>query len=431
MGSPSGFPAYERLSGWNRLLPARTPGAALEQDADVDLVVIGGGFTGIAAAARWAELKPDARIAVVEASEIGEGNPGRNSGFLLEISLANDADAAQLERMHACNQLIGMTMNRLRDAVFDSGIDCAIEHAGTYRAAAGRPGRRALRQYQQFLDAAGLPSERLSRSELNARLGTAYYSDGLYSPHCYLVQPAALVRGLAGLLPASVTVFENTPATAVRRIGERWQVRTDQATLSAPTVVVANNAFAKHLGIAGSRLVKMYTYAALTEPLPAAALERLGSSQSWGLLPSHRLGCTLRRTRDGRLLIRSHYGYESEASNDVVGELLMSSLRARFPQLGTLKFASVWGGATGFTLNGSPVWGQLRPGLFVSAGCNGGGVVKGTLFGRLLAEQACGHTVPDVRALFGTASWMPPEPFRRLGFMLTSRWERHRGRAEM
>lgn len=431
MGSRSSFPDYERSSGWNRLLPARTPGAALEQDAEVDLVVIGGGFTGIAAAGRWAELNPDARIAMVEASEIGEGNPGRNSGFLLEISLANDADPAQLERMQACNQLISMTMNRMRDAVYDGGIDCAIEHAGTYRAAAGRPGRRALRHYEEFLDAAGLPYERLSRSELNAQLGTEYYSDGIYSPHCYLVQPAALVRGLAGLMPAGISVYENTPATGLQRNADGWQVQTDRATLNASTVIVANNAFAKHLGIAGSRLVKMYTYAALTEPLPDAELARLGSSQSWGLLPTHRLGCTLRRTRDGRLLIRSHYGYEAEAANDAVGELLMASLRARFPQLGNLQFTSVWGGATGFTLNGAPVWGQVRPGLYVSAGCNGGGVVKGTLFGRLLAEHAAGHTVPDVRALFGSASWMPPEPFRRFGFMLTSRWERHRGRAEM
>ena len=428
MGSTSSFPDYERSSGWNRLLPARTPGTSLEQDVDADLIVIGGGFTGIAAAGRWAELNPDARIAMVEASEIGEGNPGRNSGFLLEVSLANDADPAQLERMQACNQLISMTMNRMRDAVYDGGIDCAIEHAGTYRAAAGRPGRRALRHYEKFLDAAGLPCERLSRSELNAQLGTEFYSDGLYSPHCYLVQPAALVRGLAGLLPSGITIYENTPATGLRRNGDGWLVQTSKATLNAATVIVANNAFAKHLGIAGSRLVKMYTYAALTEPLPDT---QLGSSQSWGLLPTHRLGCTLRRTRDGRLLIRSHYGYEAEAANDAVGELLKTSLRARFPQLRNLQFASVWGGATGFTLNGAPVWGQVRPGLYVSAGCNGGGVVKGTLFGRLLAEQASGRTVPDVRALFGSASWMPPEPFRRFGFMLASRWERHRGRAEM
>jgi glycine/D-amino acid oxidase-like deaminating enzyme len=427
----STYPDYENRSGWNSLLPGRAAGAALEADTTADLVVVGAGFTGLAAARRWADIHRDARVVVLESSEIGEGNPGRNSGFLLEISLANDADPEQLARMHNCNRLIGATMNHIRDAIFDGGIDCAIEHAGTYRAAAGHPGRKALQKYRQFLDAAALPYEMLGRSELKARLGTDYYSDGLYSPHCYLVQPAALVRGLAGLLPASVTIYENSPAVNLRRNGTDWEVRSNQATVTAPRVIVANNAFAKHLDIGGSRLVKMYTYAALTERLASDDLECLGSTQSWGLLPTHRLGCTLRRTRDDRLLIRSHYGYEAEAENAGVGELLLASLRARFPQLGISRFASIWGGATGFTLNGAPVWGQARPGLFVSAGCNGGGVVKGTLFGRLLAEHACGQPVPDIRSLFGNASWMPPEPFRRLGFMLAARWERRRGRAEM
>jgi glycine/D-amino acid oxidase-like deaminating enzyme len=99
----------------------------------------------------------------------------------------------------------------------------------------------------------------------------------------------------------------------------------------------------------------------------------------------------------------------------------------RFPQLelDTLApFEHVWGGATGFTYNGAPVWGQARPGLWVSAGCNGGGVVKGTLFGTLLARRAMGEDVPDVADLFGRASWMPPEPLRRLGFTLIAMRER-------
>jgi glycine/D-amino acid oxidase-like deaminating enzyme len=69
--------------------------------------------------------------------------------------------------------------------------------------------------------------------------------------------------------------------------------------------------------------------------------------------------------------------------------------------------------------------------LFVSAGCNGGGVVKGTLFGKLLADLAFGLPVPDMAALFGTASWMPPGPIRRIGFHAIAALEGHRGRAEV
>jgi glycine/D-amino acid oxidase-like deaminating enzyme len=127
-------------------------------------------------------------------------------------------------------------------------------------------------------------------------------------------------------------------------------------------------------------------------------------------------------------MVRSFYGYEREEDNARVAERLRMCLARRFPQLGLdawpRPFQYVWGGTTGLTYNGAPLWGEVRPGLLVSAGCNGGGVVKGTLFGRLLAQRALGEAVPDVGALFGRASWMPPEPVRKLGFSLISTWER-------
>jgi glycine/D-amino acid oxidase-like deaminating enzyme len=350
---------------------------------------------------------------------------------MLEIALANDAEPRQLERMTACNRLIADAMNDLRNLVETHRIDCGLVRAGTYRAAAGDAGVAALRKYRAFLEAAQLPHEVLDRLELRDRLGTRFYREGLYSPHCYLVQPAALIRGLAAALPPAVTLYENSPAVAIERSGNEWTVHTPAASLRAPRVIVANNAFCKRLGVGESRIVAMYTYAALTEPVPQSVTDTLGSDMNWGLLPAHRLGSTLRRTVDGRLLIRSLYGYETEADNNPVGERLRVSLRRRFPQLAQVAFESVWSGATGFTLNGAPLWGEYAPGLYVSAGCNGGGVVKGTLFGRLLADRALGRQTPDIPALFGKASWMPPEPIRRLGFNILSAIECHKGRAEV
>jgi len=425
------FPQYQNASGWNSLLPPRTDVTSLTGEVAVDVAVIGAGYTGIAAARRWAARRSQDALAVLDATTLGEGSPGRNSGFLLEIALASDADSSNLTRMREANRLISSTMNTLRDDVFDAGIDCEIERAGTYRAAAGKVGARALAAYRRFLNAASLPHERLSGGEIEERLGTAYYREGLYSPNCYLVQPAALIRGLAGLLPDSVKLFEDTPAISVRRDQGLWSIKTPNGTLRCAKVLVANNAFAKGLGLAPSRLSTMYTYAGLTEPLPAEMAARLGSDSSWGLLPTHRLGCTLRRTRDDRLLIRSHYGYEREDDNEQIARQLLNSLHKRFPSLQIKRFASVWAGATGFTMNGAPVWGELRDGLFVSAGCNGGGVVKGTLFGELLADLALGRDVPDIPSLFGKASWMPPEPLRRLGFEIVSRFEKRQARAEM
>ena len=424
------YPLYQHRSGWNALLPPRTNTQLLSTELNVDVAVIGAGYTGIAAAKRWQELAPDDAIAIIDASVVGEGTPGRNSGFLLEIALANDARPEHMQRMMKCNALIGATLEKIVAAVDKSDIDCALRRTGAYRAAAGRLGRKALEQYRSFLHGAGLPYERLDRAALLQRLGTGFYQEGLYSPHCYLAQPAALIRALAQQLPPSIRLYENTPATALTRTGNRWLIETPDGAISARKVVLANNGFSKMLGVGKSQLVTIYTYAAITPVLEQGMLESLGSEKNWGLLPTHRLGSTLRRTEDGRMMIRSRYGYETETSNGLVAKELMRGLQQRFPQLNASEFEHVWGGAIGFTFNGGPIWGEVKPGLFVSAGCNGGGVVKGTLFGELLADLANRRKVADVAGLFGRASWMPPEPFRALGFQLISALEKYRGRAE-
>ena len=194
---------------------------------------------------------------------------------------------------------------------------------------------------------------------------------------------------------------------------------------------IANNAFAARLGVARARIATIYTYAAITDPLPKEDLERLGVEESWGLLPAHRLGTTLRRTRDGRLLVRSCYHYEREHDNAAVAAHLADRLRARFPDIAHQELAHVWGGATGFTRGGAPVWGEVQDGLYVSAGCNGGGVVKGTLFGEALANLAMEAPTPDIAALFGRPGWMPPEPFRRFVFELLSRREQRAAAPEV
>ncbi|MEQ8484895.1 MAG: FAD-dependent oxidoreductase [Pseudomonadales bacterium] len=425
-------PHYREPCGWQRLLPPRQPTPPLAGAAEAELVVVGAGYTGLAAARAWSEARPDDRVLVVDAGEVGDGSPGRNSGFLLEIALADDADPGAVTRMRRCNDLIADAMAELRELVTRHAIPCELHRTGTYRGAATDRGRRALAHYQAFLDAAALPYEALDRAALAARLGTDHYGFGLYSPDCSLVQPAALIRGLAECLPDSVRLHERSPALAVTRQGDGWRVTCPGGDVRAGRVILANNAFARELtgGLRG-RLVVMYTYAALTAPLPEGTLA--GSEPSWGLLPAHRLGSTLRRTADGRLMVRSFYGYEREADNAVIAHRLADCLRRRFPDLPLDRaqpFEHVWGGATGVTYNGAPVWGETAPGLYVSGGCNGGGVVKGTLFGRLLARRALGLPAEDPRPLFGTASWMPPEPVRRLGFAAIAAWERRAAGAE-
>lgn len=422
-------PRHQQPCGWNQQLPARHCQTPARGTLNADLVVVGAGYTGIAAAETWAKERPDERVILLDSDAVGEGSPGRNSGFMLEVALADDASSAELERMSELNALSRKTMSRLRKRVEQYGIECHLEHSGTYRAANTASGISALADYQSFLKAAGLRYEHLSRCALKERIGTSYYYEGLYSPDCYLVQPAALIRGLADTLPASVQLYEHSPVRTVRANDNGWVVSTADAEIHAPNVILANNAFSRALGADASRLTAIYTYAAVT-PVLSQALQEQIIPNSWGLLPAHRLGCTLRSTPDRRILIRSCYSYEHEQDNAVIARSLTQSLVRRYPELSGMNFESVWGGTTGLTHNGAPLWGEIQPGLYVSAGCNGGGVVKGSFLGDALARHASGQAVEPIHQLFGKASWMPPEPLRHLGFCLVSALEKRRAGGE-
>jgi len=131
------------------------------------------------------------------------------------------------------------------------------------------------------------------------------------------------------------------------------------------------------------------------------------------------------------MLTRAFWGYEKELDNGKIENVLRKSLGRRFPNIADAEFAAVWSGATGLTLNGSPVWGEFEPGLCVSAGCNGGGIVKGTLFGQLLADLANGVSVPNIESLFGQAAWMPGGAVRWAGNVLVAAYEKFVGSDEL
>lgn len=421
------FPAHQTPSGWNALLPARPQAATTEAGPDCDYAVVGAGFTGLAAARTWALARPQEDVRVFDADIVGEGSSGRNSGFLLDIALADDADPGARSRMAAMNELTRGTVNRLAEQIKAAGIACDFASVGTYRAAATARGAAAIAAYTRFLRDNDLRHEPLDREMLEARLGTSYYPVGLYSPDCHLVQPAALIRGLADALPPNVQIHERTPVLKLQRDGDRWCLHTPQGIVRARRVQLANNAWAGMLGVGSNRLTPVYTYAALTAPLPDGLL---GTDKQWGLLPAARLGTTLRKTSDNRLLVRSLYSYRREQPMAEVEARLQASLHARWPALGDQPFEHVWGGSTGITYNGSWVFEVRADGLAIAAGCNGGGVVKGTLFGTLAARAALGECIPDVQQLFGAASRVPPEPLRRIGFALLTRLWRYQAGAE-
>ena len=173
-----------------------------------------------------------------------------------------------------------------------------------------------------------------------------------------------------------------------------------------------------------SRMASIYTYAAVTEAVKEADIGQLGQAAAWGLLPSHRLGTTLRRIGRDRLMVRSLYALENEVPQATAQRQLRERFERRWPGLRHVDFEYLWGGTTALTMNGSPWWGQVDEGVYASGGCNGSGITKGTMLGRRLAEliRGVGDTT-EVPAIMGEANRIAPEPFRSIGFRVISALE--------
>ncbi|MBP0619247.1 NAD(P)/FAD-dependent oxidoreductase [Cupriavidus consociatus] len=419
------YPTYQQRSGWNAMLPPRRP-RTLAATRRFGIIVIGGGYTGLAAARRVAELRPNEQVLVLEAATVGEGSSGRNSGFIINVphNTRMGGHTSPVEVARKQIRMYDAGLRWLEQAVREHGIDCGWNPIGKFHAAASEAGvenlQATLSQYRDW----GVAYTEFDRSALEQKLGTSYYRYGYHAPNNVFVQPAALIRGLADSLPANVLLAENEPVVSLSHAAP-FKVRTIRAEYTADRVMLANNGFAKALGILRDRLITIFTYAAVTPRLPEAELAKLGDAAEWGVIPANRLGTTLRRIRDGRFMVRSAYSYEREQSSSETLALLTQSYQRRYPDMRSHQFEYVWGGTTALTRNGATFFGQIKPGLFASLGCNGAGVLKGSTYGRLLGELALDeHSsyLADALSLEGP-SWLPPEPFRRIGVVSAIRYQ--------
>lgn len=407
------------------MLPARVPRLAPPAQRHHDAIVVGAGYVGLAAARRIAELRPDHSVLLLDADAIGEGSSGRNAGFAVSVPFnagLSEAPLSPAERLQL--DLYERGLAELDSLVQRHRIDCGWNPSPKLHAAATADGERrlkaALRSYAKWQ----IDYEECDRSQIRQATGSDHYRYGFRTGRNVFIQPAALVRGLADSLPSNVHLCENTPVLDVQAQAtahDKPVIATSAGRFSADRLILANNAFVKRLGYLRDRLVTIYTYAALTPELSPAERHLAGqdnqSSLEWGILPANRLGTTVRLVAGKRLLFRSAYSYEKELPVARVEQLLRASYRRRFPEMPRHDFEFVWGGTTALTSNGEASFGTVAPGIYSFAGCNGSGIVKGSVHGRMLAELSIGHASHELAGTLDRPEpgYLPPEPFRTIG----------------
>lgn len=395
------MPKDPRASGWYRILPDAPAVRRLSGKQTADWVVVGAGFTGVAAARRLGELAPDKRIVLIEAQRAGMGASGRNSGFIIDVPHNADASDDALEANRRTYRLNRFAIDWLQELVEKHQIRCDWRSRGQYRVAATPRGVRGTEPIIAHARTLDLKQEILTREQVAERLGTSYYARAVHQPGTILMNPAALVRGLAYSLPANVEFYEESPVTGID-YGPPHRLQTPEGEIATPKLILATNGFTDGWGFLESHLIRLVTYASLTKPLTDRQLATMGSDENWGVTCAIRMGSTVRRTADNRIMMRNcfRYGGETGLSDGELSrarESHAAAIKARFPQLGEPQIVHSWGGFVCLSRNAAPFWGELAPGVLASVCCNGVGVPKGTFAGRAIAEHALGHDSELVR----------------------------------
>ncbi|MFC5430899.1 NAD(P)/FAD-dependent oxidoreductase [Paraburkholderia denitrificans] len=424
------LPADDKMCGWYHTSQPREPRPPHAGESKARWAVIGAGFTGLAAARQLALNFPDDEVILIEAQEVGFGTSGRNAGFAIDLPHdigADDyiGDIATAKSTLKLN-LLGQTI--LRELVGKHRIDCHMTASGKYQAAVEERGVAVLDAYRRGLDKLGQAYEVIEGKDLPGHIGTSFYRKALFTPGTVLVQPAALVKGLADSLPPNVRLYEHTPITDVD-YGEKIVLAHRGGRITADKLVLANNAFGMRFGFLQRTMLPVFLYASLTRPLTAAEQEQLGGKPFWGVIPADPFGSTLRRTHDNRILVRNSFSFNPDGRPKEhylprFAERHRLSFERRFPMLPKVEFEYTWSGSLALSHNHKGFFGQLAPNVYGALCCNGLGITRGTVTGTLLADWLAGKRSEQIDFLLATSGpdKTPPEPFLSIGVNATLWW---------
>ena len=436
----SALPKNDEGCGWIKQLPPRRAQPALSGKQHTDWVVLGAGFTGLAAARQLALLHPQARIVVLEAERAGEGSSARNSGFLVDSTLnEGHYSAAGLEIYRRKYQIKCAGVLAVRRLVDDLGINCDLEAKGKIHCTAVKSHEKKILNFSRLLAEMDLNHNILEGKELRQRLGSSYYRLGLWTEGGVMLQPAKLARGMLEKLPQQVELFENSPVINWSKLSnsDGYQLSTPEGQLSCGKLIVAVNGFMTNCGVKPNRSFSLTLTASMTRRLTTEEDEVIGRPESWGVLSAQSMGATVRLTKDRRILMRntaeiwpeqnmSGPDLELRKAKHLIG------IKRRFPQLGDDIIESTWSGTICLSGNNANVFAELDNGMF-AAGCyNASGIGLGVLFGTEIANLASKKMTSEIRMIQTNSDPMllPPQPFLRWGVGLRLLRDRYFARHE-
>ncbi|EEP73458.1 FAD dependent oxidoreductase [Micromonospora sp. ATCC 39149] len=421
---------YQELSYWlSTVGESLAPRPPLGGDADVDVAIVGAGYTGLWTAYYLALADPTLRITVLEAEVAGFGASGRNGGW---CSALFPTSLPALARRHGRDAALRMqramqaTVREVGRVIAAEGIDCDWRLGGTVMLARSEAQLGRARAEVAEARTHGLTADDLvllDAAEAAARCAAEGVRGGTYTPHCAVVHPARLVRGLARAVERrGVTIHERTPVTAIRA----GAAVTPAGTVRAPVVVRATEGYTPALPGQRRTVAPVYSLMVATEPLPEQTWARIGLAERETFSDHRHVIVYGQRTADGRLAFGGRgapYHFGSRVRPDFDREprvfaALRRALGELFPVLGPqVAVTHTWGGPLGVARDWSASVGLDRAtGLAWAGGYVGDGVATTNLAGRTLADLIRGadSDLTDLPWVGHRSPRWEPEPLRWL-----------------
>ncbi|MER5219141.1 NAD(P)/FAD-dependent oxidoreductase [Streptomyces flaveus] len=428
------------------------PEPALTTAETCDLLVVGGGYTGLWTALLAKEREPRRDVVLVEGREAGWAASGRNGGFCaasLTHGLANGLSRWP-DEIHTLQEQGARNLDAIESTVARYSLDCDFERSGEIDVATEPYQATELRDWYGELERHGLADgiEYLDADAVRQQVDSPTFLAGLHDRHgVALLNPAKLAWGLKrACIGLGVRVYEHTPALSLKAHGAGMAVLTPYGSVRARHVALGTNIFPNLVRRVRPYTVPVYDYALMTEPLTDAQLASLGWKNRQGLGDSANQFHYFRLSADNRVLwggydavypyggrVRAEYDDRPETYAKLAGHFFTC-----FPQLEGVRFTHAWGGAIDTCSRFSAFFGTAHQGrVSYAAGYTGLGV-GATRFGAnvmldLLARERTERT--SLEMVRKKPLPFPPEPFAWAGIALTkwslARADAHGGRRNL
>ncbi len=419
---------------WTDDSSAPQPAESLVGSAEADLVVVGAGFSGLWAAIQAVVDSPGRSVAIVEANTAGFGASSRNGGFLeasLTHGIANGMSHWPTEFEHL-EDLGAENFRSIIDFIDNNNLDVGLEETGVIGVATEQWHIGEIEETLALLHRYGQSAEVLDRSAMSGRVNSPTYLAGLFVPGgTAIMNPARLAWGLRRVAEQlGVVMYDLSPVDHIEHSSDRLMVTTARGSVKAEKVIVATNAYRSPIPKMRRRIVPVYDYVLMTEPLTTEQMRTLGWNGREGLSDVSSQFHYYRLTTDNRILWGGYdaiyrFGNAVGEQYDQAGEthqILAEHFFDTFPQLEDVVFTHRWGGPIATTTQFTATWGTSHGGnLSWVGGYTGLGVGASRFGARVALDLVDGRSseYTELEMVRRQPMAFPPEPFRYAGIQMT------------